>query len=87
MSKEPIVIEEKKAKNKTNKVCTILYTITTFLWMVTIGLKTYGIVTYGDKVDGMFVMDVGLAICFACIAISYFCKYKKEKKLEDNSEK
>ena len=25
--------------------------------MVTIGLKTYGIVTYGDKVDGMFVMD------------------------------
>ena len=80
MDNNMIVVEEKKVKKSENKVCAILYTITTVLWMITVGIKISGIISYGDKMDWSFWMDVALVVVFGSIAVEYFIKLRKERK-------
>ena len=68
-----------KVINADNKVCAILHAFTSCIWMLVVGLKIFGIVKYGDPVGVSLISSIGMAICFGCISISYFCKYKKEK--------
>ena len=73
------VNKNEKVIKEDNKVCAILHTITSFVWMLVVVMKVYGIVNYGDKAGFSFYTAIGMVILFGCLAISYFCKYRKEK--------
>ncbi len=63
-----------------NKVCAILYTITTFIWTILTFMEMYGVFA-GDKKNGWdIVFDISMVIVWGSLAIDYFLKYRKEKK-------
>ena len=72
--------KEEKVVKENNKVCAILHTITASLWMLVVALKVYGIVSHGDKAGWSLVSAISMVVVFGSCAISYFCKYRKEKR-------
>ena len=73
-------IKNEKVVKENNKVCAILHTITASVWMLIVIMKVYGIVSYGEKAGWSLVSAISMVIVFGSCAISYFCKYKKEKR-------
>ncbi|MBO4910149.1 MAG: hypothetical protein J5476_12805 [Lachnospiraceae bacterium] len=71
---------KKETKVNTTKVCAILYTITTVLWIFTDCMKIYEMVEYGKSSGVLLITDIGITIVFGSLAVSYFCKWRKEKK-------
>ena len=79
-------VEKKETTINSTKVCAILYTITTSLWIFTCALKLYGVHAYGNKLDGFFWTDIGVTVVFGIIAVDYFIKWRKEKKAENKAD-
>lgn len=78
MAKEIKTKKDKKI-NET-KVCAILHSITTVLWLFNAGMVLKSSISYGDKIGWNFWSDIAFAIVFGCCAVSYFIKWRKEKK-------
>ena len=64
-----------KDKKKRNKICTILYTISSILFMIS------GITFLVNKgfSEWTWITGVALGITFGCLAFMYFKKFKEEK--------
>ena len=77
-----LVEENIKKEGKYNeiKACAILYPITTFCWVLSAGMILYNSVSAGKTPGWNFWMDLALAVVFGSCAVSYICKYRKQKK-------
>ena len=78
MAKEIKTKKDKKI-NET-KVCAILHSITTVLWLFNAGMLFAGSISSGDKLGWNFWSDIAIAVVFGSCAVSYFIKWRKEKK-------
>ena len=63
-----------------NKVCAILNTITTSIWIIITCMEMYGIFAGDKKIGWDFGFDISMVIVWGSLAIDYFLKYRKEKK-------
>lgn len=68
------------AKKSENKVCAILYPITTVLWLFNAGMVLAGSISSGSKLGWNFWLDISIAAVFGFCAVDYILKYRKEKK-------
>ena len=73
---------KKETKVTETKVCAILHSITTVLWLFNAGMILAGSISSGDKLGWNFWSDIAIAVVFGCCAVEYFLKWKKEKKVE-----
>ena len=73
---------KKETKVTETKVCAILHSITTVLWLFNAGMILAGSISSGDKLGWNFWSDMAIAVVFGCCAVEYFLKWKKEKKVE-----
>ena len=72
---------KKETKVTETKVCAILHSITTVLWLFNAGMILAGSISSGDKLGWNFWSDIAIAVVFGCCAVAYFLKWKKEKKV------
>lgn len=80
MAKE--IKETKETKVTSAKVCAILHSITTVLWLFNAGMVLAGSVSSGNKLGWNFWSDIAIAVVFGSCAIEYFIKWRKESKVE-----
>ncbi len=80
--KDTKVIENKDEKviNTNNKVCAILYTITSSIWLLVVLMRVYDVVSNGEKAGWGLVSAISMVVVFGSCAITYFNKYRNEKK-------
>jgi succinate dehydrogenase/fumarate reductase flavoprotein subunit len=74
--------ETKETKVTSAKVCAILHSITTVLWLFNAGMVLTSSISSGNKLGWNFWSDIAIAVVFGSIAVDYFIKWNKEKKLE-----
>lgn len=80
MAKE--IKETKETKVTSAKVCAILHSITTVLWLFNAGMDLAGSISSGNKLGWNFWSDIAIAVVFGSIAVDYFIKWRKENKVE-----
>ena len=80
MAKE--IKETKETKVTSAKVCAILHSITTVLWLFNAGMVLTGSISSGNKLGWNFWSDIAIAVVFGSCAIEYFIKWRKESKVE-----
>ena len=80
MAKE--IKETKETKVTSAKVCAILHSITTVLWLFNAGMVLAGSISSGNKLGWNFWSDIAIAVVFGSCAIEYFIKWRKESKVE-----
>ena len=80
MAKE--IKETKETKVTSAKVCAILHSITTVLWLFNAGMVLTGSISSGNKLGWDFWSDIAIAVVFGSCAIEYFIKWRKESKVE-----
>ena len=73
---------KKETKVTETKVCAILHSITTVLWLFNAGMVLAGSIFTGSKLGWNFWSDLSIAVVFGSIAVDYFLKWKKENKVE-----
>ena len=79
MAKE--IKETKETKVTSAKVCAILHSITTVLWLFNAGIVLTSSISSGNKLGWNFWSDIAIAVVFGSIAVDYFIKWNKEKKV------
>lgn len=72
--------KKKETKVTENKVCAILHSITTVIWLFNAGMGLAGSVSSGNKLGWNFWSDIAIAVVFGCCAVDYFLKWRKEEK-------
>ena len=87
MTMTNIVMNTNKKETKVTeaKVCAILHSITTVLWLFNAGMVLTSSISSGDRLGWNFWSDIALAVVFGSCAIDYFIKWRKEKKDGDES--
>ena len=80
MAKE--IKETKETKVTSAKVCAILHSITTVLWLFNAGIVLTSSISSGNKLGWNFWSDIAIAVVFGSCAIEYFIKWRKESKVE-----
>ena len=80
MAKE--IKETKETKVTSAKVCAILHSITTVLWLFNAGIVLASSISSGNKLGWNFWSDIAIAVVFGSCAIEYFIKWRKESKVE-----
>ena len=73
-------------KKSENKVCAILYPITTALWLFNAGMVLTNLLVSGNKLGWNFWTDLAIAVVFGFCAVDYILKYRKEKKETEKNE-
>lgn len=67
-------MKKNKSKKNENKTCFILWTFACVCEFIAFVLNLIA-----DRNKSMAVTNCGLAICYGCLAITYYKKYKNEK--------